>query len=181
MTKFATLPPWNNSQSDGTDKPDLIEQALVASDGAKMLVQMHTSSDRGRSRPCFARLPVDALPTTNSSDSPKSIAPSELPFTVSDRIQKILGLVPHGTVRSSMAGIACDDDIVFLDTAAWICSWPFGDDATSTVKRHFFLPQDWLNAESIELSTIATDGTIYIPRNGEIAVIMNGLRETWPD
>jgi hypothetical protein len=45
------------------------------------------------------------------------------------------------------------------------------------VKRHFFLPRDWLNIECLELAIITKDGTLFCPRNGEVAIIRDGLEE----
>ena len=47
------------------------------------------------------------------------------------------------------------------------------------VKRHFFLPRDWLNIECLELAIMTKDGTLFCPRNGEVAIIRDGLKEEW--
>ena len=94
---------------------------------------------------------------------------------------------------------------VFIDTAFWICSWtlelfsapgtvdrsgaahPHVDAVSASnqdverlrVTRHFFLPRDWVNANSLALCTVLDDGTFLCPRKGEVAVIESGLGTHW--
>ena len=92
---------------------------------------------------------------------------------------------------------------VFIDTTFWICTWRLdlhsgpmlgdkpdsssvyatGDSAEELEKvgvtRHFFLPRDWMDANSLGLCTILDDGTFLCPRKGEVAVITSGLGSEW--
>ena len=91
---------------------------------------------------------------------------------------------------------------VFIDKSFWICTWRFdfktlsilsgqklGDTynelrdsntrAKLSIVRHFFLPRDWLNASSLELCTILSDGTFLCPRKGEVAVIRSEIGSEW--
>ena len=45
--------------------------------------------------------------------------------------------------------------------------------------RHFFLPQDWVNAEVLRLCQVTADGTFLCPRKGEVAVIKSDLGSAW--
>jgi hypothetical protein len=47
------------------------------------------------------------------------------------------------------------------------------------VKRHFFLPRDWLNMECLELAIMTKEGALLCPRNGEVAAVRDGLKEEW--
>ena len=47
------------------------------------------------------------------------------------------------------------------------------------VKRHFFLPRDWQNLDWLELAVMRPDGVLLCPRNGEVALVEEGLREEW--
>ena len=47
------------------------------------------------------------------------------------------------------------------------------------VTRHFFLPRDWVDANTLALCTVLDDGTFLCPRKGEIAVIRSGLGSAW--
>lgn len=67
------------------------------------------------------------------------------------------------------------DCLFFLDYMNWLCSWEIGSDII-TVKRHFFLPQDWLTAGTLELATLSSEGTFLYPRNAEVAIVRNGVK-----
>lgn len=45
--------------------------------------------------------------------------------------------------------------------------------------RHFFLPQDWVNADVLQLCQVTADGTFLCPRKGEVAVIKSDLGSAW--
>jgi len=45
--------------------------------------------------------------------------------------------------------------------------------------RHFFLPQDWVNADVLRLCQVTADGTFLCPRKGEVAVIKSDLGSAW--
>lgn len=47
------------------------------------------------------------------------------------------------------------------------------------VIRHFFLPRDWINANSLALCTVLADGILLCPRKAEVAVIRSGLGSEW--
>lgn len=49
------------------------------------------------------------------------------------------------------------------------------------IRRHFFLPREWLNIECLALAIIRNDSTLLCPKNGEIAVISNGFEHEWID
>lgn len=59
---------------------------------------------------------------------------------------------------------------VFLDRNYWLCSFRLGSSVQRATK-HFFLPKDWINPDSLALCTVAMDGAFLYPRNGEVAVI----------
>ena len=45
--------------------------------------------------------------------------------------------------------------------------------------RHFFLPQDWINADVLRLCQVTPDGLFLCPRKGEVAVINSELGSGW--
>ena len=67
------------------------------------------------------------------------------------------------------------DQIVFLDHDYWLCTWRI-DAGIDDVKRHFFLPKDWLNHKSLQIASINAHGTFFCPRYGDVAVVRNGMR-----
>ncbi|KAJ9615502.1 hypothetical protein H2200_001577 [Cladophialophora chaetospira] len=79
--------------------------------------------------------------------------------------------------------------LIFLSKDFWICTYDLGGlqdlvPLTSSpvqVKKYFFLPRDWVNMDLLELATVTAAGQILCPRNGEVAVVENGLMEPWVD
>ena len=44
-----------------------------------------------------------------------------------------------------------------------------------SVRRHFFLPRDWLGTESaMRLIRFTEKGVLLVPRNGEVAIVRFG-------
>ncbi len=72
-----------------------------------------------------------------------------------------------------------DHVLAFLDHEFWVCSYTLSETRPGRVKRHFFLPRDWLNQDWLELAVMRRDGVLLCPRNGEVALVENGLREEW--
>ena len=69
-----------------------------------------------------------------------------------------------------------DGRLVFIDRQFWVCTWTF----TSTSKqhdvvRHFFLPQDWITTENLQLSYITPEGKLLWLREGKVIVIESAL------
>ena len=67
------------------------------------------------------------------------------------------------------------DQIVFLDQDYWLCTWRI-DAGLSDVKRHFFLPKDWLNHNTLEMATLNAQGTFFCPKHGNVAIVRHGMR-----
>lgn len=76
---------------------------------------------------------------------------------------------------------ATDHVLAFLDHKFWVCTYTLSETRPGRVKRHFFVPRDWLNLDWLELAVMRTDGVLLCPRNGEIALVENGLQEEWVD
>ena len=68
------------------------------------------------------------------------------------------------------------DQLVFLDRDYWLCTWKIEADSKATVKRHYFLPRDWLNPGTLHMATFSPQGTLFCPKLGHVAVVRNGIR-----
>ena len=89
---------------------------------------------------------------------------------------------PAGTASSSSIKVTpriADQVLAFLNHDFWVCTYTLSETRPGRVKRHFFLPRDWLNLDWLELAVMRTDGVLLCPRNGEVALVENGLREEW--
>ena len=152
-----------------------MDEIFCSSDGSQILVQTSEShGDRKRKRKIML-LSLSDLDENNST-----IKPRQLPPGIATHVGLSLGFVSPDRRRPSFAAEAASEDLfIFFDRESWICSWALGDTGSVAPRRHFFLPQDWLNAEYFRFATVSKDGTLFAPRNGEVAVIRNGLRDEW--
>lgn len=105
-------------------------------------------------------LSPDGLATPDST----SILP--IPSNIQSDIRKTLGLLERR--------------LIYLDYDSWVCTWSIdsGNDSAG-LQRHFFIPRDWLNAETLELCLLMYNGTILFPHYGEVAVIKSTLLQRW--
>lgn len=100
-----------------------------------------------------------------------------IPSPIAAMVEKVLGLVDTSP-PSSEAG----EVLAFIDQDNWICSLVLAGGSSQVgkkVRRHFFLPQDWLSLDGLQLATVSRDGTFYCPRNGEVAVVKDWLENEW--
>ena len=67
------------------------------------------------------------------------------------------------------------DRIVFLDQDYWLCTWEIDADVND-VKRHFFLPRDWLNPVTLQMAVLDAQGTFLCPKHGRVAIVRHGMR-----
>lgn len=105
----------------------------------------------------------------------RTIKPAQLPAEAVSRIDIPLSFISGSTRREP-------DRLIFLDHENWVSSWhlSLANDATSrpsvgesgiNVVQHYFLPGDWISPDCVALATVMADGTLLIPRNGEVAVV----------
>ena len=90
---------------------------------------------------------------------------------------------PHSLVSDCMTDLAAQikrligtyqDRIVFLDYDYWLCTWRI-DAGLDDVKRHFFLPRDWLNHNTLHMATLNAHGTFFCPKRGDVAIVRHGM------
>lgn len=101
---------------------------------------------------------------------PQPIRPTSLPAEIASVIGRPLAVLGR-------------DRLIFLDHSFWVCTWNLTSAGATSAKkglvRHFFLLRDWVNAESLELCRIMSDGTFLCHRKGEIAIISSTLQSSW--
>lgn len=116
-----------------------------------------------------------------------SVAVRPLPAAVLSQIEIPLGLIVDdivmgkGHTGASSHYTAQRLSLTFIDHEFWVCSWPMEDKEGDAVRRHFFLPRDWINMDCLELALVTPDGRFLCPRNGEVACIKNAFRQEWVD
>lgn len=48
-------------------------------------------------------------------------------------------------------------------------------DRPLNIRKHFFLPRDWMGTEStLKLIRLTDQGVLLVPRNGEVAIVSYG-------
>ncbi|KAL8804009.1 MAG: hypothetical protein Q9223_005944 [Gallowayella weberi] len=179
--------PSASSPMSPDEKTDAVESTFISQDCCYLLLQTSWPSGERRRTVQYLMTKIEDLSisdTHNNSD----VEAREIPRAVAARIEKVLGFASKSPRRkshglTSEAGSEVEEVLTFLDKDDWICSWGVGSDlaANTEIRRHFFVPQDWLNLDSLRLATISRDGRFYCPRNGEVAVVGNWLQNEWVD
>lgn len=121
----------------------------------------------------FGFVLLDTSPLHGEDAAAATILPVEVPEQVGQRVEQPVGFLEDGR-------------LVFLDEALWVCTTrlaPPGstsaDTAAPSVKRHFFIPRDWLNSAGMALCRVQPDGTFLCPSKGELAVVRGDLGTDW--
>ena len=103
-----------------------------------------------------------------SSISPEGLATPDsaltipLPASIQSNIRKPVGLLERR--------------LIYLDHDSWVCTWSIDSRNDSAgLQRHFFIPRDWLNAETLERCQLMSNGAFLFPHYGEVAVIESAL------
>lgn len=166
---------------------DSVDDVFVTRTGSHIMVHISFASAQ-RSRSTHYQAVSTALLTTAETTTKAQIQAREMPRTMAIDIGKVLGFVSQSPRRTSYgmldeAHSEVEDVLVFLDRDNWVCSFKFGDGlfTNTKIRKHFFLPQDWLNTDSLRLATVSKDGRLYCPRNGEVALVSNWLQNEWVD
>ncbi|KAI0865949.1 hypothetical protein F4860DRAFT_458305 [Xylaria cubensis] len=90
----------------------------------------------------------------------------DIPSSVADKIERPLGILQDGR-------------LAFLDENLWVCTVRLLAVPESRLKRHFFLPRDWLTSTDLLLCRIQADGTLLCPSRGEMAVVKSEIGLDW--
>ncbi|RYP06345.1 hypothetical protein DL765_009531 [Monosporascus sp. GIB2] len=70
--------------------------------------------------------------------------------------------------------------LVFLDKSLGICTWHLKSNiGHGAVKRHFFVPRDWISTQNVNLVHVTPLGSILCPLKKEITVIDSTIGLKW--
>ena len=185
-----------------TETENFVDHVVVSADGRIVLVETSSTIMRGRRRKQFMLLNVASLPELPAHEPSgtisKAVVPRPLPPDLLSQMEIPLGFIATDTiqaarrkssVQSASGGISAelpqmaggDSVLAFLSHDFWVCSYAFSETRPSRVKRHHFLPRDWLDMDMLELAVMRSDGTLLCPKNGEVAIVRNALKEEWLD
>ncbi len=140
-----------------------VTKAVLSQDRKHFLVHILNHSAQGTASKGLLVFETSAFGTCDGIDYTTPVANLYLPPVVMARVEVPLGVLPGSL-------------LVFLDQDLWICTYRLGsvhDDGA--LKRHYFIPRDWVGTESLEQCCVLEDGTLLFPKDGEVAVIKSSL------
>ncbi|KAM9882690.1 nacht and wd domain protein [Verticillium dahliae] len=159
-----------------------IDKVMFCKEGQWLFVQKSTASpDERRTLDLFTMDVAFLEPGQEGLASPvNSVSATPLPQQILREIEVPLGFVADHVGLKKTLGVPRNLDgassMAFLGRDFWLCTWYLSADAGNVkIRKHFFLPRDWINMECLELAMITHDGRFLCPRNGELVVVSNGL------
>lgn len=167
---------WSTlERSDLPQNPSEIPQVFTPGHSSSNKVVQWITLTENKQNVVFETLPSAGHTSTRSYSGLhlKSLSTSDLgrqhPRTVSSDCMADLA----GRVRRLIG--TYKDTIVFLDHDCWVCTWRI-ESVVLDVKRHFFLPRDWLNSGTLQMAVLNRQGTFFCPKYGDVAIVRGGLR-----
>jgi WD40 repeat protein len=173
-----TAAPWNlatkpNIQPNyGDIAEEEVSETLCTHSKTHLILTISRKLSSLRLRWRFIVIPLAPLLKESSSpaaaDSPSRADQAPIPDDVAIQIERPLN-------------IFASDRLVFVDRSFWLCSWHLDSAAdpsssvSTNIKRHFFLPRDWITPDMVRLLHLAETGTLLCPRRGELTVIESSL------
>lgn len=182
-----------------TETDEIVDKVLLTVDGTTSLIVTSQSTLQGRRERQYMLVNLASMTGTSCTTVTATALPPDLQaqitiplgFLAADAslatrrkssLQHIPTPNPTGTASPlppMATPLATDHVVAFLDHKFWVCTYTLSETKPGRVKRHFFLPRDWLNVDWLEMAVMRTDGVLLCPRNGEVALVENGLREEW--
>lgn len=136
-----------------------------------MILTIARQTDSRNLRP---RHVVLALPKKNDPNRRGGIIREvAIPNNTHNQIERILNVYPRAHQTRDL-----DGHLLFLDRSLWLCSCPIYAErgmVGAEIKRHFFIPRDWVTADTISLLHLDDKGTLICPRRGNLVVIKNAV------
>ena len=145
---------------------DSVTKAVLTQDNKHLLISVQPSSTQGG---VFRNLLIFETSLFTAVDGITSIPSLDylfLPGEIRARVEVPLGVLPGSK-------------FVFLDHDLWLCTFKLGlIYSGEAVKRHYFIPRDWVGTASLEQCCLLENGALLFPWNGEVAVITSGIGDT---
>jgi hypothetical protein len=171
---LAELSPIHVSRPDSSDNPEIMKDSRYKKEtariqricdtrsGSQFVIQtLLSAKDPKEMVTSLFKIPSMPLPRKQhkSSSPPVPDIITPIPTEIQSQIEMPLGVISR-------------QRLVFLNKNYWMCSWLISpNNSLDQVKRHYFLPKDWLNSKCLELGALLPDGVFLIPNNGELAMI----------
>ena len=146
-----------------SDPPEVVSSVIRTRGGQSLIFEFGPLFAQGQKRPRKKRI---ELFHTLDLEVPEDGEDHRIPLRGS--ISELSGIL------SRVIG-SYQNQVVFFNHQHWLCSWDLEINGASH-RKHLSLPQDWLNAETLNLTTLTPMGTLLCPRNGEVAIIKGGIK-----
>ena len=186
-----------SSSTNLLEAREYIDRVLVTASCDYILVQTSFLLGQGQKKIGMTVLDTSNIPCSSEAEASNRPSASSAEATVSsgnDLTEDLEDLAPLFLPSNLLSQVEhpltflSNSRLIFLDHNFWLCSWrlplptrtsaprrpsaPGSLDASTTeIKRHFFLPGDWISPDAVSLCTLMDDGTLLCPRNGEVAVV----------
>lgn len=184
-----------------TEIEEAVDKILLTVDGAISLIVTSRSTHQGRRERQYMLINLSSMTSLMGTTVPATALPPDLQSSIAIPLGFVAADVSSASRRKTSlqqtstpnltrttssppptaTPRATDHVLAFLDHAFWVCTYTLSESRPGRVKRHFFLPRDWLNMDWLELAVMRPDGVLLCPRNGEVALVENGLREEWSE
>lgn len=153
-----------------------IKRVLTFPDTSMLLLVTTRQTEESISGSQFLQIPMTELNDTIAQPN-GVIRPFPLIESLSDIISLPLGFLPRNNSQEAVEKVR-GNHLVFLSKENWICSTCIDSfNKKRLIRRHVFLPDDWLAAVNVELIQIRSNG-IYIPRSEYVVIIQNAF-DAW--
>lgn len=139
-------------------------ELLLPSHHPRMRLAMTSCNESGSKYFTFLILDTAALSSSPTRDT--AIRGLSIPSAIADHIERPLSILQDGR-------------LMFLDENLWVCTARLPCGPESKLKRHFFLPRDWLTSAGLLLCRIQADGALLCPSRGEMAVVKSEFGMDW--
>ncbi len=177
--------PMSPSETD-----EIVDKILLTVDGTTSLTVTSRSTHQGRRERQYMLINLASMTGSLNTTVTAAALPPDLQASIaiplgflaantSSTTRRKSSLQQTPTSTTSTTPLATEHVLAFLDHTFWVCTYTLSETRSGRAKRHFFLPRDWLNLDWLELAVMRPDGVLLCPRNGEVALVENGLREEW--
>lgn len=153
-----------------------IKRVLTFPDRSRLLLVITRQTEGSINGTQFLQIPVADLNDTNAQSN-RVVSPFPLIESLSDIISIPLAFLPWNSSQEAAEKVQ-GGYFVFLSKENWICSTRIDSfNEKRLVRRHVFLPDDWLAAVNVELIQIHSN-RVYIPRSEYVVIIQNAF-DAW--
>ena len=144
-----------------TEQEEIVNYVTQTNDKSSIIFEAVPSGAHDRTRLKNRRIELFRAIDVDPTVSQRQILLESNMHDIAGKVTKLMGTYQN--------------QVVFFNHEHWLCTWEIGTPGKA-YKRHFFLPKDWINSETLILSVLSDQGTLLCPINGEVAIIKNGIR-----